>query len=300
MKGISPYSDETTQEIQQRFYGRLAEPDEDQVLFVYPFYSIFIFSPFALIEDFTLARAVWMTVLEVGIVLIALGGISLCRWKISSLMLGFLLIFSLLSYYSIRPLINSNASVLVGLFVVGALLAIRAEQDSWAGLLLALATIKPQVVLLLILFILIWSLSERRHILFWSILGSLALMTAVTSLLIPDWTWQNLRQVMNYPTYTLPGTPGEIFTRWMPGVGQRLGWGLSIVLIATLIWEWQRALGKTDRWFLWAAYFNPDRDNNDRNPHGDGELHRITARDDPHICGMGPGMGCFWKNYDRN
>ncbi|MCC7130215.1 MAG: DUF2029 domain-containing protein, partial [Anaerolineae bacterium] len=134
MKGQSPYSEETTREIQQRFYGRPARPDEDQALFVYPFYSIFVFAPFALIPDFNLARAVWMTVLEVSIILIAIMGISFSRWKLSPAMLGALLAFAILWYYSIRPLINSNASILVGLFIAGAILAIRAEQDSWAGL----------------------------------------------------------------------------------------------------------------------------------------------------------------------
>ena len=300
MKGLSPYSDETTQEIQQRFYGRPAESDEDQVLFVYPFYSIFIFSPFALIEDFTMARAVWMTVLEVGIVLIALGGISLCRWKISSLMLGFLLIFSLLSYYSIRPLINSNASVLVGLFVVGALLAIRAEQDSWAGLLLALATIKPQVVLLLILFILIWSLAERRHILFWSILGSLALMTAITSLLIPDWTWQNSTSGDELSILHLARDTWGDFHPLDARGGPAVGVGAVDCFDCDPDLGMAAGIGENRPLVSLGGLFNPDRDNDDRNSHGDRELHRTTTRDDPRICGMGPGMGCFWKNYDRN
>jgi len=255
MKGQSPYSEETTREIQQRFYGRSARPDEDQALFVYPFYSIFVFAPFALIPDFNLARAVWMTVLEVSIILIAIMGISFSRWKLTPAMLGALLAFAILWYYSIRPLINSNASILVGLFIAGAILAIRAEQDSWAGLLLALATIKPQVVALLILFVLIWSVSERRYIIVWSFLGNLALMIAVTSLLIPDWTWQNVRQIFAYPSYTLAGTPGEIFAEWMPGVGRQLGYALTTLLVATLIWEWRAALGKEFRWFLWTAFF---------------------------------------------
>ncbi len=255
MTGQSPYSEQTTQAIQDLFYGRPAQPDEDQVLFVYPFYSIFVFAPFALIPDFDMARAIWMTTLEIGIILITLAGISLSRWKLSPLMLGFLLIFALLWYYSIRPLINSNASVIVGLFVVGTLLAIRTEQDSWAGLLLALATIKPQVVVLLILYILIWSISEKRYLIFWSFLGNLALMVAVTSMLIPDWTWQNLRQVFSYPEYTLPGTPGAIFLQWVPGVGKQMGWALTILLITTLIWEWRASLGKEYRWFLWTGFF---------------------------------------------
>jgi len=253
MKAQSPYSDATTQEIQQRFYGRPARSNEDQVLFVYPFYSLFIIGPYALINDYNMARAVWMTTLEVSIILIAFAAISLSRWKPAPLMLIVLLIFAALWYYGIRALINANASILVGLLIMGAFLAIRAGQDSWAGLLLALATIKPQVVILLILFVLVWSISEGRWLLFWSILGNLALMIAITSLLIPDWTWQNFRQVMAYPGYTLPGTPGAIFIQWLPGVGKQLGWALTIFLTTTLLWEWRVARKKDFHWFLWTA-----------------------------------------------
>lgn len=255
LTGQSPYSEETTREIQQRFYGRLARPDEDQVLFVYPLYSIFIFTPFALIADFDMARGIWMTILEVSIVLITLGAISLSQWKPSSFILGLLLVFGLLWYYSVRPLINSNASILVGLFVVGAFLAIRDERDIWAGLFLALATVKPQVVILLILFILIWCLSERRFVLIWSFVGFLALMVTITSLLAPDWIWQDLLQVLSYPEYALPGTPGAIFEQWMPGLGSQMGWALTIFLIALLIWEWRASLGNKFFWFMWTAYF---------------------------------------------
>jgi len=254
MKAQSPYSDATTQEIQQRFYGRPAHSDEDQVLFVYPFYSVFVFAPYALISEYDMARAIWMTTLEASIILMVAAALSLSRWRLSPFMLMFLFVFSLLWYYGIRALINANVSILIGLFIMGAFLAIRAGQDSWAGLLLALATIKPQIVILLILFVLLWSVSERRWLLFWSILGNLALLIAVASLFIPDWTWQNLRQIVAYPGYTLPGTPGAIFIQWLPGVGKQLGWGLTIWLTATLLWEWRVARNKDFHWFLWTAY----------------------------------------------
>jgi hypothetical protein len=253
MEGLSPYSEEVSAEIQQRFYGRPARQNEDQVLFVYPLYSTFIFAPFALIADYNVARAAWMTVLEVAVILIVAASLSLNRWRLSPGMLGILLIFAALWYYSVRPLINSNASILVALFVAGAFLAIRAEMDGLAGLLLALATIKPQMVVLLVLFVLVWSVSRRRWVLFWSFWGNLALMTAIMMLFIPNWIWQNLVQIFAYPAYTLPTTAGEIFKVWMPGVGEKLGWGLTVVMITVLIVEWRAAWGKEFRWFLWAA-----------------------------------------------
>jgi len=253
MGGQSPYSEETTQEIQRLFYGRPARSDEDQVLFVYPFYSIFLFSPFALIPDYNTARAVWMTVLEVSGILLVAAGLSLNRWRLSPLMLGLLLLFACLWYYTIRALINANAAMLIALTLYLAFLAIREERDGFAGLLLALTTVKPQMVVLVILLILIWSISNRRWIIFWSFLGNLALLTAVTSLLIPNWIWQNLVQLFAYPNYTLPTTPGEIFAVWMPGVGIRLGYALTVILAATLIYEWRQAWGKDFRWLLWTA-----------------------------------------------
>jgi hypothetical protein len=51
----------------------------------------------------------------------------------------------------------------------------------------------------------------------------------------------------------LPTTAGEIFAVWMPGVGIRLGYALSVILIATLIYEWRAARGKDFRWLLWTA-----------------------------------------------
>lgn len=253
MEGQSPYSDETTQEIQRLFYGRPARDGEDQVLFVYPFYSILLFSPFALIADYNTARAVWMTVLEVSVILLVAAGLSLNRWRLSPIMLGLLLLFASLWYYTVRALINANAALLIALVVALAFLAIRDERDGLAGLLLALTTVKPQMVVLLILLVLIWSISRQRWLLFWSFLGNLALLTAVTSLLIPNWIWQNLVQIFSYPEYTLPTTAGEIFAVWMPGVGIRLGYALTVILIATLVWEWRLAWGKDFRWLLWTA-----------------------------------------------
>lgn len=255
MKGQSPYSEETTLAIQQSLYGRAARIDEDPQPFRYPFYAVLIYAPFAMIPDLNLARAVWMTVLEVSVILIAIMGISFSRWQLSSVMLGFILIFAILWYYSFHPLLNANSSILVGLLVAGALLAIRSEQDSWAGLLLAFATIKPQMIAPLVVFVMIWSISERRYIIMWSFLGNLALLVAATSLLIPDWTWQNLRQAFVYANPVGTATPGAIFKAWMPGVGRQLGYALTTVTLTTLIWEWRSALGQGFRWFLWTAFF---------------------------------------------
>jgi len=253
MQGQSPYSAETTQAVQKMIFGRPARPGEDQSAVAYPFYSIYLFSPFSLIENYDTARAVWMTALEVGIILLVMASIALSRWHIQPVILVALLVFSVLWYHSIRSIINGNAAILCALWIALAFLAIRAGHDGLAGFLLALSTIKPQMVVLLAVFVLFWCISWKRWTLFWGFLGSLGLLIASTSLLIPDWIVQNLRQVLTYPKYTLPGTPGAIFTQWLPGVGSRLGWALTIFLLATLVVEWRAAWRKEFHWFFWTA-----------------------------------------------
>ena len=253
LTGESPYSEATTRQIHQMFYGRPARSDEDQVLFVYPLYSILLFAPFALIPDFNTARAVFMTVLEIAVVLNVAASLALLRWKLPPVMLGLILLFAALWYYSVRSLINANVSLLLSLLVVAALLAIRAEQDALAGAILAFTTIKPQMVVLLILFVMIWAISQRRYVLFWSIIGSTVLLAGIGVLLIQDWIWQNMVQVVAYPGYTLPTTPTEIFQIWVPGVAKQLGRGLTVTIIVMLIMEWRDAWGKEFKWMFWTA-----------------------------------------------
>ena len=252
-EGLSPYSDETTREIQLRIYGRIARPGEDQSLFVYPLYSTLVFAPFALSDDYVLSRALWMTTLELSLFGLAGISLSLSRWRISRPMLAILLLFTALGYHSVRPVINGNAAILCALFIALAFWAIRSEHDVFAGFLLAMASIKPQMVILLVLFVSLWAISHRRWQLFWGFWGSLVLLIASASLFVPDWLFQNLIQVVAYPDYTLPGTPGAIFRSWLPGVGRQMGWVLTVLMVVILFWEWREAFSKDFRHFLWTA-----------------------------------------------
>jgi len=252
-RGSSPYGEQATRQIHELAYGREAQPGEDQMLFAYPFYSVVIVAPFALIAEYSLARAIWMTALEIALIVIAFTGLSLSRWKPSIWLLSFLLIFSLLWYYGLRPVINGNLAIVVALLIGLTLLAINAELDALAGFLIALASIKPQMVVLLIPLLCVWTISHRRWSFIGSFLGSLALLIAGFSLFIPDWLVQNLRQVLSYPTYTLPSTTQAIIANWLPGVGRQVGWGITILMMILLLVEWRAVIGKEFRWLLWTT-----------------------------------------------
>ena len=252
-EGLNPYSDEVALRIQTFAYGRPARAGEHELRVAYPLYSVLLFLPFSLVSDFTLARALWMTVLEIGLVMLTILSMRLVRWKVGPLMLGFLILFSLLWYHGLRPLINGNAVILVALMIVGGFLALKNGADELAGVLFAFSSIKPQVVILLLAFVFLWALNRgRTRVIGWMV-GTVFLMAASAALLIPDWIVHNLREVIAYPGYNPPGTPRAAFMEWWPAWGSRVGLALTGVMALTLLVEWWAQRKADFRGFLWTA-----------------------------------------------
>lgn len=254
-EGISPYSDITALRIQTLAYGRPAGPGEHELRVAYPFYSVILFIPFALIQDFTLARAVWMTVLEISLILLAFTNQRLFQWKTNLVVLTLFLLFSLLWYHAVRPVINGNVVILIALGVTACLWALKSGYDELAGIVLAFTTIKPQVVVLIILFIFLWCIYHRRWRFVAWFLGTMALLFAIAFLFLPDWIIQNVREILRYPGYNPPGNPGAAFAVWLPAMGKRLGWILSGLLVIILILEWWQAFRRSGDFqeALWTA-----------------------------------------------
>jgi len=253
MEGTNPFSEQATSEIQRTVYGRLAKSNEDPGYFVYPFYSIILYVPFALIENHDSAFSLWMTFLEFILVGLLIVSLVLVDWRPSILMLIGLFIFIFLWYHGIRPVISGNVSVLVAFLVTSALLAIRSKQDALGGVLLAMASIKPQMVIMLYLFIIVWSIFKGRWRIIWTFLGSLVFLIIFGSLFIQDWLLENVRQIIRYNDIMFISTPGSILMNWVPGVGKQTGWILTGVMVAMLLIEWRSSIGKDERWFTWTA-----------------------------------------------
>ncbi|MBU0511727.1 MAG: DUF2029 domain-containing protein [Chloroflexi bacterium] len=253
MEGISPYSDTTARQIQTLAYGHPARPGEHELRVAYPLYSELLYAPFAMIGDYPLARAVWMTFLEIAIALLAILSMRLAGWRPSFWLLPLYLIFSLLWYHGARALINGNAVIIVTVLLVAALTAIRDQRDIAAGIFLTFATLKPHLVILFIPFVILWAISQRRWRLIGWTLGSLLLLVLFGMLFIPNWLLQNIWEILRYPAYTPALSVGAAFEEWWPGVGTQLKWGAALLLAVTLLVEWWIAWGKGFTHFLWAA-----------------------------------------------
>jgi hypothetical protein len=252
-KGFSPYSDETALETQKIIYGGPAQAGQHQMRMLYPLYSILLFGPFAAISNFDIARTIWMTFSELAIIGLALISLKICEWKPKRWLLIIFLIFTLVWYHSLRPLINGNAVVFVALGIVGILYAIRENLDELAGVFLALCTIKPQVVFGFAVFILFWSIIQKRTKLILWFFITLILLCGAAALLIPDWMIQNFREVLRYSSYTTLDTPAAALNAIMGTPGLRIGTTLSVLMIALVIIETWITRKANYRGFLWMA-----------------------------------------------
>lgn len=251
LHGETPYSDKTALEIQKMVYGRPAQPGEHELRVAYPIYSAIIFGPFALISNFTLARSLWMTFLEVIILGTSLLALKVIGWQPRVLTLSLFITFSLFWYHAVRPLINGNAVAVVAFLFVAVIWAIQNKRDALAGALLAFSTIKPQLALLPALFMLLWTLSQQRWRFIAWFFASLALLVVAGMMIIPAWPLQNLAEIMRYTGYNPPTTVGAALESWWPGLGRQLGWLVSIGMAGILFWEWKGVRHSDPARFLW-------------------------------------------------
>ena len=252
-EGKSPYSDEVALEIQRRVFGRPAEPGEIEHRVVYPLYSILIFAPFALIDNYAIARVAWMTAMEIALLGTGYLALKISSWKPKLIILVIYYQFTVLWYHGFRAVINGNAVIVVGLLITGSLYALAKKNDIGAGILLALSTIKPNLVILYIGYVLIWCIYQKRFQVISWFLGSMVFLTLGGMVLIPDWIIQNLWEILRYPGYNPPGSLGEVLGFWLPGLAEFLKIGIWVGLGALLIAEiWNARKGKFE-YFLWAA-----------------------------------------------
>jgi hypothetical protein len=238
-EGLNPYSDIVKERGQFAIYGRPAnDSGEDKADFAYPFYIIFFYLPVALL-DWNWARAVGIVVLEVCLVATALFSMRAFRWSPPPWLLAVTVLWTIIFYHGTRTLILWQFAGVSAVLITMGLWAIKEKRDVLAGVCLALATAKPQMLFLILPLIGLWSLTARRWRLSASLAISMLALLGISFLLVPSWLSDMLRQIQSYQNYTDIGSPINTLTRVVfPFLGQPVEWVLNIVLIGWLLWEW--------------------------------------------------------------
>ena len=122
-EGIDPYSNQATLAIQQGIYGRPAGPNDDPGLFAYPFYTVFLLVPLVWLP-YTWVEAIWLVILEFGLIGGVLLYISLIRWRLPAWLLASTALWAVVFYHSARTILLGQFAGLVFLWTVATLWAL--------------------------------------------------------------------------------------------------------------------------------------------------------------------------------
>jgi len=189
----NPYSTGVTHDIQSGFYGRPLDPSRpgdptDSEAFAYPVYVVFLLAPlvnlpFALVQTPFTCFLLLITMASVPQWMEGLN-FSLRPWPF---LLTCIAVMS--SHAAIDGAHLQQLTLLVAFFLSASFAALSRGNMALAGVLLALATIKPQLVILVVGFLLLWAVSEchsRKWFLI-GFVGTMALLLLASEILLPGW-----------------------------------------------------------------------------------------------------------------
>lgn len=250
----NPYGADVTREIQTGFYGRPLDPSKPsdppfQESFVYPLYVVFLLSP-TLTLPFRTAQEIFRWLLLF---------VSACSVPLWMKAIGFRprplltitgIVLVLSSYPAVLEFHQQNLAALA-LFLLAA--AAAAAVCNWlvlSGFLLALATIRPDLCGLVILWFLLWSTarwSERKRLLC-SFAGSMTALVIAAEAVSPHWITRFLAAVREYPSY---GADPSVIRLFLPSFLAKLVTAALVCALFAFCWHCRKAApGSQD--FAWA------------------------------------------------
>jgi len=239
-----PYSPELTREIQIGYYGRALDPSRpedptDQQAFAYPVYVVFLFAPtvdlpFPVVQSGFRWLLIFLTVASVVLWLYIL------RWRPSNATTISFVALTLGSFPVLQAIKLQQLSLLVAGLIAGCVALLAGGGFLLAGVLLALATIKPQLVLLVAAWLLLWAISgwsQRRNFV-WGFVVTLTVLCAVGEYVLPGWLWRFREAVTAYRQYT-GGAESVLDVLVTRGWGRALA-ALALLALALMGWRLRR------------------------------------------------------------
>jgi Glycosyltransferase family 87 len=208
LHGRDPYSVDVTREIQAGYYGRPLDPSRpddprDQVGFAYPVYVVFCLAP-AIRLPFPIVQESFFWLLVILTSASTLLWLRFLGWSTPPWIQVSLVAVTLGSLAVVQGLKLQQMSLLVAGLIAIAIMLLVADYAVAAGILLAVATIKPQLVTLLLFWLAIWTVADwrRRYRLAISFLATLAVLLSASEWYLPHWIPRFWRAVREYQHYT--------------------------------------------------------------------------------------------------
>ena len=239
-----PYSLELTREIQTGYYGRALDPASqndptDQQGFAYPVYVVFLLAP-TIDLPFSAVQAGfrWLLfLLTVGSVLLWLRSL---HWQPSRASTFALVALTLGSFPVLQGIKLQQLSLLVAGLIAGAIALLIDKHFLSAGILLALGTIKPQLVLPVAAWLLVWAISDRRRRSFvWGFIATASVLCGAGEFVLPGWVGRFREAVAAYRQYN-DGAESILEILLTPIWGRVLA-ALAVLGLSVVWWQFRRS-----------------------------------------------------------
>jgi glycosyl transferase family 87 len=239
----NPYDPEVTREIQVGYYGRELDSNreadpKDRQAFAYPAYVAFLLAPtLGLPFETVMTGFKWLLILLTATsVLLWLRAVD---WHPGVATKSILLILTLGSFPAIQGFKLQQLSLVVAALVAASAALLVSKHFLAAGILLSLSTIKPQLVLPLMLCLLLWTVSDwsHRQRFFWGFVLGMAALVGGAEIVLPGWIGDFLAATRDYRRYT--GGKSLLDTLLSPSVG-RLAALAALLFLLAVAWRLRR------------------------------------------------------------
>ncbi len=253
-EGLSPYSDEVTVQAQSILEKRGYDTRfVNDVRFIEPAYNLMLYLPLSFLS-FNTARAIWLTLIELAIGASIFFSIKLIGWKLRPVEMILLIVFSLLWYPGLKSILFGSPTPINIFIIILAIYLLLNKQDTPAGFLLASVFISIEISLLLTIYLIVWSLSQKRLSVLWSFLAGLAFLGVISLILFPGWfaEWFRVFLIVN-PGFSWINTPLMRIAKALPGIETLLLYVLHIGVFLYMLYEWFTVLDKTGKPFVWKT-----------------------------------------------
>jgi len=243
LHGRNPYSQEITLETQKGYYGRLLDasrPDDpkDQQAFAYPVYVVFILAPLIRLSFHDVQIVFkWLLIgLTAGSVLFWLRAL---RWRLPALAVAIAMLLTLGSVPAVQGIKLQQLSLLVAAFLAGVGACVASGYLFSGGVILALATIKPQLAWPVIAWLLVWALNDwkarRRLVIGFSV--AMAALLIGGEIVLRGWWRMFLNALSQYRQYTHNESVLDQLFNWLLGrFGGDLLAVLAVLICGIVLW----------------------------------------------------------------
>jgi hypothetical protein len=244
-----PYSAGVTREIQGGYYGRpldAARPQDpkDQQGFAYPVYVAFYLAPTIGLRFEVVAKVFFWLLLVLLIVTVPLWLWAL-RWRLPWWAQISIVLLTIGSLPAVQGLKLQQMTIVIAALIAAAIgLMVRGDGIP-AGILLALATIKPQLVVPLLLWLAVWTVSDLKNRYQWvvSFLIMMAVLLVASEIWLPGWIFRFWRAAREYQQYT---GAGPLLGKLIPSPWSTLSEVAAGSIAAAMCWRNRKQAADTN------------------------------------------------------